>query len=67
MNEDIFKGKWNQFKGDAKVAWGNLTDNDIARAEGNYDKFVGVLQERYGWERARAEREVNDYFVRQGW
>ena len=67
MNEDIFKGKWNQFKGNAKQAWGDLTDNDIARAEGSYDKFVGVLQERYGWERDRAEREVNDYFVRQGW
>lgn len=67
MNEDIFKGKWNQFKGNAKQAWGDLTDNDIARAEGSYDKFVGVLQERYGWQRDRAEREVNDYFVRQGW
>lgn len=67
MNQDIFKGKWNQFKGDAKRAWGNLTDDDITRAEGNYDKFVGTLQERYGWQRERAEREVNDYFVRQGW
>jgi len=67
MNEDIFKGKWNQFKGGAKQAWGDLTDNDMARAEGSYDKFVGVLQERYGWERNRAEREVNDYFARQGW
>lgn len=67
MNEDIFKGKWNQFKGNAKQAWGDLTDNDIARAEGSYDKFVGVLQERYGWQRDRAEREVNDYFARQGW
>jgi len=67
MNEDIFKGKWNQFKGDAKRAWGNLTDDDVARAEGNYDKFVGVLQERYGWQRERAEREVTDYFARQGW
>jgi uncharacterized protein YjbJ (UPF0337 family) len=67
MNSDIFKGKWNQFKGDAKRTWGDLTDNDITKAEGDYDKFVGVLQERYGWERSRAEREVNDYFTRQGW
>jgi uncharacterized protein YjbJ (UPF0337 family) len=67
MNEDIFKGKWNQFKGNAKKQWGNLTDNDIARAEGSYDEFVGVLQERYGWERSRAEREVEDYFERQKW
>ena len=67
MNEDVFKGKWNQLKGSAKQAWGDLTDNDIAQAEGSYDKFVGVLQERYGWERVRAEREVEDYFAKQGW
>jgi uncharacterized protein YjbJ (UPF0337 family) len=65
MNEDIFKGKWNQVKGNLKQAWGDLTDDDITRAEGSYDKFVGVLQERYGWERDRAEREVNDFFTRQ--
>ena len=65
MNQDIFKGKWNQFKGNIKQQWGDLTDNDIARIEGNYDEFVGVLQERYGYGRDRAEREVNDYFDRQ--
>lgn len=65
MNEDIFKGKWNQFKGNAKQIWGDLTDSDIARAEGNYDEFVGILQERYGWDRARAEQEVDEQFVVQ--
>jgi uncharacterized protein YjbJ (UPF0337 family) len=64
MNSDIFKGKWNQLKGDVKKTWGNLTDNDIAQIEGDYDKFVGVLQERYGWQRERAEREVDNFFNR---
>jgi uncharacterized protein YjbJ (UPF0337 family) len=65
MNQDIFKGKWNQFKGNVKQQWGDLTDNDVARIEGNYDEFIGVLQERYGYTRERAEREANDYFDRQ--
>jgi uncharacterized protein YjbJ (UPF0337 family) len=65
MNEDIFKGKWNQFKGSIKQTWGQLTDSDVAQIEGSYDRLVGVLQERYGWERARAEQEVEDYFARQ--
>lgn len=64
MNSDILKGKWNQLKGNVKQQWGNLTDNDVARIEGNYDEFVGVLQERYGYTRERAEREVNDYISR---
>jgi uncharacterized protein YjbJ (UPF0337 family) len=64
MNSDILKGKWNQVKGTIKQQWGDLTDNDVARIEGNYDEFVGVLQERYGYSRERAEREVNDYLSR---
>lgn len=61
MNSDILKGKWNQLKGNVKQQWGDLTDNDVARIEGNYDEFVGVLQERYGYTKERAEQEVGDY------
>lgn len=65
MNRDILKGRWNQLKGNIKQQWGDLTDNDVARIEGNYDEFVGVLQERYGYSRERAEREVDNYLARQ--
>lgn len=65
MNSDILKGKWNQVKGNIKQQWGDLTDNDIARIEGNYDEFVGILQERYGYTRDRAQREVDDYLNRE--
>jgi uncharacterized protein YjbJ (UPF0337 family) len=67
MNQDIFQGRWNQLKGNLKQAWGDLTDDDVTYAEGNYDRFVGRLQERYGWKREEAERQVTDYFRRQGW
>ena len=63
MNQDIFQGKWNQVKGDLKQQWGKLTDNDVAFIEGNYDKFIGKLQERYGWQREQAEREITEYFA----
>ncbi|MFZ4661932.1 MAG: CsbD family protein [Caldilineaceae bacterium] len=65
MNSDILKGKWNQVKGSIKQQWGDLTDNDIARIEGNYDEFVGVLQERYGYTRDRAQQEVDNYLNRE--
>lgn len=61
MNKDVLQGNWKQIKGNVKQQWGKLTDNDIARIEGNYDEFVGVLQERYGYDRDRAEREIDDY------
>lgn len=48
MNADTFNGKWNQFKGELKRQWGKFTDDDLTQIEGNYDKFRGKVQERYG-------------------
>lgn len=61
MNEDIFKGKWNQIKGQVKQQWGKLTDDDLDRISGQRDEIIGLIQERYGWERNRAESEYNDF------
>jgi uncharacterized protein YjbJ (UPF0337 family) len=65
VNWDIIKGKWNQLKGEARMQWGNLTDSDWEQIAGQKDKLVGKLQERYGWNRAEAEREVDEYFSHQ--
>ena len=48
MNKDQAKGKWEQIKGRAKMAWGELTDDDFKKAEGSADKLYGVIQERFG-------------------
>lgn len=59
---DVFEGRWKQLKGEARRVWGKLTDDDWDRAEGNREKLVGSLQERYGWEKMKAESEF-DRFV----
>lgn len=61
MNEDVFEGRWKQWKGDMKRAWGKLTDDDLDRAEGNRDKLLGTLQERYGWAKDKAEGELDRF------
>src|SRR6476661_7773550 len=48
MNADQLIGKWMQFKGELKEKWGKFTDNDLTEIEGNYEKFVGKVKERYG-------------------
>ena len=61
MNKDIIAGKWTQLKGQAQAKWGDLTDDDFDVAEGNSEYLSGKLQERYGWDRNRAEREIEDF------
>jgi uncharacterized protein YjbJ (UPF0337 family) len=64
MNKDILKGKWMQVKGDIRTRWGKLTDDDVDQIQGDAEKFMGKLQERYGWGREQAEREVTDFLDR---
>jgi uncharacterized protein YjbJ (UPF0337 family) len=61
MNSDILKGKWNQIKGDVKKTFGKLTDNDMLVIEGDANKAVGLLQERYGYTREEAEKQWNEF------
>ena len=62
MNADIFKGKWKQVKGDVKNWWGELTDDEVDQIEGDWDKLVGKLQEKYGYSREKAEEEADRRF-----
>lgn len=61
MNSDVFKGKWLQLKGEVKSRWGKLTDDDLDRVEGDSEKLIGRVQERYGYARAEAHREVDEF------
>ena len=61
MNQDIIQGQWKQLKGSLKAKFGRLTDDDLARADGNHQYLVGKLQERYGYAKEEAEREVKSF------
>ena len=43
-----FKGGWNEVKGKLKQKYGQLTDDDLAFAEGKDDELLGRLQQRLG-------------------
>jgi uncharacterized protein YjbJ (UPF0337 family) len=57
-NPDIFAGQWKQMRGILKSWWGRLTDDDFDRIGGYKDRLIGMLQERYGYAREVAQREV---------
>jgi uncharacterized protein YjbJ (UPF0337 family) len=62
LNEDQFKGKWKQFKGELKKKWGNFTDDDLLYIEGRTDKLEGKIQERYGDRKDEVKKWVDDWF-----
>lgn len=65
MASDILQGRWKQMRGDLRIWWGKLTDDDFDRIQGNREKLLGALQEKYGYTHAQAaaeiERRLNEY------
>lgn len=66
MNAEVFKGQWKQLKGDIKMRWNQLTDDDLEQVGGVLDKLEGRLQERYGWEKEKAKSEIEAWGREKG-
>ncbi len=61
MNQDIFEGTWEHVKGKIKKFWGNLTDDDLKKIEGNQQEIIGKLQERYGYTKEEAKKSIEEF------
>jgi uncharacterized protein YjbJ (UPF0337 family) len=61
VNADIIKGQWKQIQGSVRKQWGKLTDDDLAKIQGDRDKLIGAIQKRYGKAREEVEREVDRF------
>ncbi len=64
MNQEQFKGSWDQLKGELKKQWGKLTDDDLLQVEGDQDKFNGTIQKRYGEMKEEVSKWVDRWYAR---
>jgi uncharacterized protein YjbJ (UPF0337 family) len=67
MDWNRVEGNWKQVKGKVKEQWGKLTDDDLDVIAGKQDQLEGRLQQRYGYAKDQAAKEVNDWYGRQKW
>ena len=61
MNWDQITGRWKQWTGKAKEKWGKLTDDDLTTIAGKRDQLAGILQERYGYAKEEAHKELDEF------
>jgi uncharacterized protein YjbJ (UPF0337 family) len=61
MNWTQIESKWEQVKADAKITWGKLTEDDLAYVNGQREKLIGKLQERYGVLKEHAQKDVDQW------
>ena len=54
------KGNWNEIKGKLKQKYGQLTDDDLAFADGKEDELLGRLQKRLSRTKDELRAEIED-------
>lgn len=62
MNQEQWKGRFHQIKGEVKRRWGKLTDDDVTEAEGSMEKLIGRIRERSG----DSQESIREWFKSQG-
>jgi uncharacterized protein YjbJ (UPF0337 family) len=61
MNWDRIEGNWKQFSGQVREKWGKLTDDDLTVVNGRREQLEGKIQERYGYGKDQAKKELDDW------
>ena len=59
MNNSINKVKCRELKGEIKKNWGDLTESEIEKTEGNLDQIAGKIQQKYGETVEQARGKLN--------
>jgi uncharacterized protein YjbJ (UPF0337 family) len=61
MNWDQIQGNWKEMTGKVKEKWGKLTENDLTVIAGKREQLSGILQQRYGYAKEQAEKELDEF------
>ncbi len=61
MNRAIFEDKWTLIRGQINAKWSLMVEYDmikVDKADVKFDKFVTMLQVKYGYTRQKAREEI---------
>ncbi len=65
MNKTIFDENWKAIRGQTTARWSLMADfdlNKVDKAEDKYDRFVTMLQVKYGYTRQQAREEIGKFW-----
>lgn len=65
MNWKRVAGNWKQAQGKVKQKWGKLTDDDLIQINGQREQLESLIQERYGWVKDMARKDVDTWLKSQ--
>ena len=64
MTGNLLRNHWLEICRDCRAYWGKLTDEDIQRIDGHFDRFIKALRLHYGFSALKAEEELERFLFR---
>ncbi|WP_232224323.1 CsbD family protein [Candidatus Paracaedibacter symbiosus] len=61
INKDTIEANWHILKGKVMKKWAKITDNDILHMKGTREELRGKLQEKYGYDKEKAEQYIDEF------
>jgi uncharacterized protein YjbJ (UPF0337 family) len=61
MHWDQIEDRWQQYRGQVKEKWGELTDDELDAIAGKRHKLIDKLQEKRALSRDEAERQLEEW------
>jgi uncharacterized protein YjbJ (UPF0337 family) len=61
MSKLELKGSWNEVKGKLKQKYAQLSDDDLAFAEGKEDELLGQLQQKLAKSKEDLRKEIENF------
>ena len=59
--KDILFTRWHELRDQVQQKWSKLTNDDLAQLSGRTDELISILQVRYGYGKAQAGIEINNW------
>jgi len=66
MNKAMFEEKWKVIRSQSPERWSLMADFDLLKvdkADDKYNRFVTMLQVKYGYSRQQAREEVGKFWA----
>jgi hypothetical protein len=63
LNKNLFESKWQQIRDQSTGWWSLISEydlNKVDKAEVKFDKYVTMLQVKYGYTRKQAKLEIDE-------
>jgi osmotically-inducible protein OsmY/uncharacterized protein YjbJ (UPF0337 family) len=65
-SKSLSDAQWKQIKGRVREQWGKLTDDDVERTKGHFERLVGLIGERYDDTREAVHAKVEEMLSEVG-